>query len=131
MKYQIINQDCLAWMNAQADNSIDTIITSPPYNKKGVREGQRTSNNIWQGSNIDYATYDDNLPELDYQQWQINIINECYRIIKPTGSIFYQHKVRNWARKGYHPMSWISKSRAQFYQEIIWHRRSTMAMDER
>jgi DNA modification methylase len=28
-------------------------------------------------------------------------------------------------------MEWLSKTQAQFYQEIVWHRKSTMAMDER
>jgi len=131
MTYTLHQQDCLDWMKQQADNSIDTILFSPPYNKKGFRGGQRTSTKLWNKANIDYATYDDNMPEADYQAWQINIMNECYRIIKPTGSIFYQHKIRNWARKGSHPMEWLSKVRAQFYQEIVWHRKNTMAMDER
>ena len=87
-------------MRSQPSDSIDCIVTSPPYNKKGVREGVRTCENIWRGSNVDYAVYDDNMPEEHYQAWQIAIINECYRIIRPTGSIFYQHKIRNWARKG-------------------------------
>lgn len=128
---QIINQDCLAWMQTQPDNSIDTIIFSPPYNKKGLRKGRRTSTVLWDKANIDYATYDDNMPEEDYQQWQIDIMNECHRLIKPTGSIFYQHKIRIWDRKGYHPMAWLSKTTTQFYQEIVWHRKNTMAMDER
>ena len=121
----------MEWMLTQADNSIDTIIFSPPYNKKGLRGGAKTCENIWRGSNIDYAVYDDNLTESDYQAWQILVVNECYRIIKPTGSIFYQHKIRNWDRKGSHPMQWLSKTQAQFYQEIVWHRKSTIAMDER
>jgi modification methylase len=52
-------------------------------------------------------------------------------MIRPTGSIFYQHKIRNWARKGSHPWEWLIKTQAQFYQEIVWHRKSTMAMDPR
>ena len=131
MTYQLHQQDCLEWMRTQPDDSIDTIVFSPPYNKKGLRKGVKTSENIWRGSNIDYAVYDDNLPEAQYQAWQIEIVNECHRIIRPTGSIFYQHKIRNWDRKGSHPMSWLSKTQAQFYQEIVWHRKSTMAMDER
>lgn len=131
MTYQLHQQDCLEWMRQQPSDSIDMIIFSPPYNKKGLRGGVKTSTNIWRGSNIDYQTYDDNLPEDEYQAWQIEIVNECYRIIKQTGSIFYQHKIRNWARRGSHPMEWLSKTRAQFYQEIVWHRKSTTAMDER
>jgi site-specific DNA-methyltransferase (adenine-specific) len=131
MTYQLHQMDCLKYMRSQPSNSINTIIFSPPYNKKGLRNGVKTSNNIWRGSNIDYASYDDNLLETEYQSWQIDIMNECYRLIKPTGSIFYQHKIRNWARKGSHPMEWLNKVDAQFYQEIVWHRKSTMAMDER
>ena len=118
-------------MKTQPDDSIDMILFSPPYNKKGLRGGVKTCENIWSGSNIDYATYDDNMPEPEYQAWQVLIMNECHRLIRPTGSIFYQHKIRNWARKGSHPMSWLCLSDAQFYQEIVWHRKSTMAMDER
>ena len=128
---QVINQDCLTWMQSQPDNSIDTIIFSPPYNKKGLRNGKRTSTALWAKANIDYGVYDDNMPEELYQQWQIDIVNECHRLIKPVGSIFYQHKIRNWDRKGSHPMEWLSKVNAQFYQEIIWHRKNTLAMDER
>lgn len=131
MTYTLHQQDCLSWMQQQPNNQFDTIIFSPPYNKKGFRGGVKTCENIWSGSNVNYATYDDNLPEEEYQQWQINIVNECHRLIKPTGSIFYQHKIRNWDRKGSHPMEWLSKTQAQFYQEIVWHRKSTLAMDAR
>jgi DNA modification methylase len=31
MKYQIYNQDCLDWMNAQIEESVDIVLTSPPY----------------------------------------------------------------------------------------------------
>lgn len=131
MAYQVFQQDCLEWMASQPDDSIDMILFSPPYNKKGLRGGVKTCENIWSGSNIDYATYTDNMPEPEYQTWQVLIMNECHRLIRPKGSIFYQHKIRNWARRGSHPMSWLSLSDAQFYQEIVWHRKSTMAMDER
>ena len=131
MTYQLHQQDCLEWMSQQANDSIDTIIFSPPYNKKGFRGGTRTSTALWSKANIDYGIFDDNMPEQLYQQWQIEIVNECHRVIKPTGSIFYQHKIRNWDRKGSHPMEWLSQVDAQFYQEIIWHRKSTLAMDLR
>ena len=33
---QIINKDCLDGLSQLEDNSIDCIVTSPPYNKKGL-----------------------------------------------------------------------------------------------
>jgi modification methylase len=129
MTYEVIQQDCLEYMRQQPDNIYDMILFSPPYNKKGLRNGVRTSTSLWSGANIDYGVYDDNMPEDEYQDWQIQIVNECYRLLKPNGSLFYQHKIRNWNRKGYHPMTWLSKSIAQFYQEIVWHRKNTPSID--
>ena len=131
MTYQLYQQDCLEWMRQQPDDIIDCVIYSPPYNKKGLRGGRRTSTQLWRGANIDYGVYADNMPEDQYKRWQIAVMDECWRIIKPTGSIFYQHKIRNWDRKGSHPYEWLSQCRAQFYQEIVWYRKSTPALDER
>ena len=75
MTYQLHQLDCLEWMQSQPNDSIDTILFSPPYNKKGLRGGVKTCENIWKGSNIDYAVYDDNLTEPDYQEWQKHWIN--------------------------------------------------------
>ena len=127
----IYNQDCIEWMNSQPDSSVDVIITSPPYNKKGLRGGRRTSTDLWSGANIDYNAYDDNMDEQDYHAWQKQVLTECHRILKPTGSLFYNHKIRNWARKGYHPCEFILDTPLQFYQEIVWNRRSTLALDAR
>jgi len=127
----IYNQDCIEWMQTQPDNSVDVIITSPPYNKKGLRGGVRTSTQLWNNANIDYGVYEDNMPEAEYQTWQKAILTECHRILKPTGSVFYNHKIRNLARKGHHPCEFILDTPLQFYQEIIWNRRSTLALDAR
>ena len=127
----IIQADCLEWMATQPDDSVDVIITSPPYNKKGLRGGTRTSTQLWDNANIDYGVYDDNLPEAEYQAWQKQILTECYRILKPTGSVFYNHKIRNWNRKGYHPCEFILDTPLQFYQEIVWDRKNTLALDAR
>jgi len=101
--------DCMESLKKLEDNSISLIITSPPYNKKGV---------------INYDSYSDNLEEEKYQKWQIEFLNECFRVLKPDGSLFYNHKIRQ--TKNYnsciHPLSWILKSKFIFRQEIIWDR---------
>lgn len=115
------------------DNSIDTIVTSPPYNLKGFRasRGARklSVSNLWKNNIINYGKFDDNMDEQEYQQSQIEFINECWRVLKPTGSFFYQHKIRRWGANSSHPMSWICQSCATFYQEILWDRGGTMAKD--
>ena len=127
MTYQLHNQDCLEWMKTIESNTVDTIITSPPYNLKGFRGNPKIPTNFWSKSGVDYGVYDDNMPEQEYQQWQIDIINEGLRILKPNGSFFYQHKLRKWHGSSSHPMQWILQSNAKLFQEIIWDRKSTMA----
>ena len=44
--------DCIDWMESQEENSIDCVITSPPYNL-----------------DIKYAEYKDNLSRDKYLEW--------------------------------------------------------------
>ena len=86
----IICGDALKQLQRLPDSTINTVITSPPYNKKGIQNGKtQNSNQIWQKHNIDYNEYHDNMPEDEYQSWIIEIINELHRVITPNGSIFF------------------------------------------
>lgn len=95
-------------------DSVNMGVTSPPYNKKG--------NKGWLVDQVVYASYNDNMSEEEYQKNQIDVLNELYRVIKPGGSFFYNHKTR-WD-KGImiHPMLWLSKTDWLVRQEIIWDR---------
>lgn len=124
----IYNKDCIDGLKKMPDNSVDCIVTSPPYNKNGFRKGKKDTGSSssrykrWDGAKIDYDSYDDNLLEEDYQKWQIELLNECFRVLKPTGSLFYNHKVRRFESRADHPLVWLSKSKMHFYQQIIWDR---------
>lgn len=102
--------DCLELMKGLADESIDLVITSPPYNLGNTHHTQNKRHN----------PYNDNLPEDDYQKWQINILNECYRILKKDGSIIYNHKnrIKNGIQST--PYEWILKTKFIVKQELVW-----------
>jgi DNA modification methylase len=103
-------EPCEITMDKFADESYDTIITSPPYNI-----GKMHSNHL------NYGTYANNdMNEKEYQEWQIKILNECYRILEDGGSMFYNHKVRIKKGKAIHPIEWVSKSDFILKQEITW-----------
>jgi len=78
--------------------SIDLIVTSPPYNIKNStgnglkcgRGGKWANAALLKG----YATYDDNMPHEDYVAWQRDCLSAMMRLIKDTGAIFYNHKWR-------------------------------------
>jgi site-specific DNA-methyltransferase (adenine-specific) len=123
---KLILGDCLKSMYEIESNSIDVIVTSPPYNKKGLAGGKiKPGNQVWKKFNIDYSEYDDNLSEEDYSEWMVNILNEMMRIIKVDGSIFFNHKPRRHKNKVHLPTDFISKSDLNIYQLIIWNRLSS------
>lgn len=121
----LILGDCLEEMRKIKTNSIDLIITSPPYNKKGLTGRKKPKNQIWKKFNIDYSLYDDNLPEEEYEKWMVLILDEMFRIIRENGSIFFNHKPRRHQNKVYLPTEFISKSKLNLYQLIIWNRLSS------
>lgn len=122
---KVHNLDCLQGMKALPDDFINTIITSPPYNKKGLSGKKKIGNQIWKKFNIDYSTWSDDMNEEEYQKWQIDILNECYRILKKDGSMFYNHKIRRDSNIAYNPYEFISKSNFNLYQIITWNRKSS------
>ena len=118
-KSKIINNihkvDCLDFMKGFLTPFVDVTITSPPYNK-----GEQGAILI---KAIKYNNYRDNLPEDEYQENQINFLNELYRVTTPGGSCFYNHRPRWIKGKPIHPFEWIHKTDWQMRQQIIWNRK--------
>jgi len=112
---KIIQGDALDILKKIDDNFVDLGITSPPYNKGGKYKG-------WLVKNVKYNTTIDNVPEGIYQEQQIKVLDEIFRITKPGGSFFYNHKTRWTQGKMLHPIEWILKSKWTIRQEIIWDR---------
>lgn len=110
----ILNIDVLDGLKTLEDNSVSCIITSPPYNKYGL--------NKFNHRKIKYDEYNDNMDDGEYQEWQKKILNECYRVLKPNGSIFYNHKNRRVNCKEFTPHDWILDTKLNLYQTIIWNR---------
>ncbi len=112
---KIIQGDTLMVLRNLPDEIVDMGVTSPPYNKGENKKG-------WLVKNVKYSGITDKLPEDLYQKNQILVLDELFRITKPGGSFFYNHKLR-WERgRMYHPMDWIRKTKWTIRQEIIWDR---------
>ena len=110
--------DCLDGLKLMDDNSVDLAISSPPYNK-GIKS--RSTNSLW-NSSIDYDTYDDNMSWDEYKQWQIDICNEVYRVLKPGGSFFYNHKMGYENNQCIFPWEWLRDCKLELHQLIVWDR---------
>lgn len=71
---KVYNMDCIEGLKMIEDNSIDLIVTSPPYN-----------------IGIDYDTYEDNKTWGNYLEWCKEWLLECYRVLKDDGRICINH----------------------------------------
>lgn len=95
---KIIRGDAIQEMKKIPSESIDLIITSPPYNLKnstgnGMKDGRGGK---WANAALvrGYATYDDNMPYDQYIEWQRACLTEMLRLLTNDGAIFYNHKWR-------------------------------------
>ena len=69
--YVFILGDCLEKLKEQKDKTIDTVITSPPYN-----------------IGLKYHKYKDKKPREQYLEWIYDIFVEIKRVLKDDGHIF-------------------------------------------
>ncbi len=95
---KIICGDTLAVMRRLPPESIDLVVTSPPYNLKnstgnGLKDGRGGK---WSRAQLlnGYATHPDAMPHDEYVAWQRDCLTEMMRLLKPDGAIFYNHKWR-------------------------------------
>jgi len=96
MDYEIIEQDCIAWMNSQPEKSLECIITSPPYNL-----------------DIKYGKYQDDQPRDSYLKWIRDVAVAMKRVLKDDGQLFLNVGYSNTD-------PWVAMDVAQvFRQEFV------------
>ncbi|MDR1563686.1 MAG: hypothetical protein LBS74_01875 [Oscillospiraceae bacterium] len=95
---KIICGDCLDVLSKIPNDSVDLVVTSPPYNLKnstgnGMKDGRGGK---WKNAELinGYTDYNDNMPHEKYVEWQKECLGEMFRIIPENGAIFYNHKWR-------------------------------------
>lgn len=101
----LFNGDCLKLLSTIPNNSINLIVTSPPYNIG--------------------KEYEKKAKISEYYNWQREVIRECYRVLKDDGSICWQ--VGNYVDNGevipldllLYPI--FSELKMKMRNRIIWH----------
>jgi DNA modification methylase len=110
---KIHNIDCLEGMKMMDKESVDLVITSPPY------------------SNMkEYVDFKGIHPD-DYVEWFMPIIKEIYRILKPTGSFILNinDKVNDGFRHPYvyDLISTIHKeTEFKMYDRLFWNKKKSI-----
>ena len=112
MLNNILTGDCFELIKDLPDNSIDLILTSPPY-----------ADIVNYGKNISIQK------PADYCDWLLPIFNEIQRVLKPSGSFILN--INDTCKNGYrNPFIYEliyrsqKESNLKFYDTYIWHKRN-------
>jgi len=83
---KIYNMDCFEGIKNIPDNSVDLIVTDPPYNIGDDVKSTKQGNNII-STKLAWGEWDCFEKE-EYDLFFINYLKECYRILKDGGTIY-------------------------------------------
>lgn len=106
---QILCGDCLEMLKRMPDNSVDLIVTSPPYadNRKKTYGG---------------------IPTTEYVDWFLPISAELLRVLKPSGTFILniKEKVEGGERSTYvlELILALKKQGWLWTEEFIWHKKN-------
>lgn len=103
---RIINGDCLEILKTMDSDSVDLVVTSPPYAEQ--------RKNTYGG-----------ITEEEYPQWMIQITREVMRILKPSGSFILNIKehAKDGVRATYALQTILELTKEfRLVDEFIWHK---------
>jgi site-specific DNA-methyltransferase (adenine-specific) len=100
---RLITGDCLVALSGLAAESVDVVVTSPPYN-----------------IGLGYRAYRDRRGEADYLDWMVAVAGEIRRVMKPEGSFFLN--ISGSSSQPWLPFELIVRLRALFelQNHITW-----------
>lgn len=114
----IYNEDCLKTLNKIKDNSIDCVITSPPYNMNlRIRNGKYCSRQIIKEFSTKYSNFNDNLPIDEYNKFHSKVLKELLRVSKV---VFYNIQIVTGSKRSIFKM--IGDFNEQLKDIIVWNK---------
>ena len=101
--HRLITGDCLTVLATLPADSIDVVVTSPPYN-----------------IDLRYRAYRDQIEEAAYLDWMVAVCGELRRVLKPQGSFFLN--ISGSSSRPWLPFELIVRLRALFalQNHITW-----------
>ena len=113
---QFLCGDCLATMKSMPSESIDLVVTSPPYNLKnstgnGMKDGRGGK---WSNASLinGYSHHDDCMPHEEYAAWQRDCLAEMFRLIKNDALFFIT--INGECKQDYYKIGRILSRASQF-----------------
>ncbi len=112
----ILNEDCLETLNRFTDNSIDIVVTSPPYNMNlRIRNGEYTSRQIVKEFSTKYFNFTDNLPIDEYYEFHRKVLSELLRV---SPLVFYNIQIVTGSKRAFFKL--IGEFADNLKDIIVW-----------
>ena len=118
MTFNVIhNESCLETLSKMGDDSVDLVITSPPYNmRRRVSKGKLISRgNDHNELSQKYTEFTDDLPTEEYLEFHSKVLTECLRV---SNRVFYNIAVIAGSKQALFQM--IGKFAESLKDVIIW-----------
>lgn len=119
----VVNDNCLNFLQEIPDESIDLIITDPPY---GISSGKKLfmqNTESLPGFGGDWSIIDETWDSFGIEEYEAliqTVFYQSYRVLKPQGSIFVFGTYHNMGILNYYAI----KSNFHLINEIIWYKRN-------
>lgn len=113
-KLWIKNDDCINFLKKIPDNSVDLILTDPPFglgeSKFDIKHYARNKNNVIK----DYFEAPNNI---SYEEWVYNWISEFDRILKKNGTVLI---VSGWSNEADVQYAFRKNNKFKLINHLIW-----------
>ena len=112
----LFNENCLKTLSRLSDNSIDLVITSPPYNMNlRIRKGEYCSRQIVKELSTKYEEFSDNMPITEYNKFHSEVLRELLRV---SNLVFYNIQIVTGSKRSIFKM--IGEFSEQLKDIIVW-----------
>ena len=112
----IYKEDCLKTLSRMEDDSIDLVITSPPYNMNlRISKGKYHSRQVVKELTTKYKDFSDNLPIEDFYNFHSKVLRELLRV---SDLIFYNIQIVTGSKRAFFKI--IGEFSDHLKDIIIW-----------
>lgn len=113
---KIYKEDCLTTLKKMKDDSVDLVVTSPPYNMNlRIRNGKYCSRQIVKEISTKYTEFSDNLPIDEYNKLHTEVLRELLRV---ADLIFYNIQIVTGSKRSIFKM--IGEFSDNLKEIIVW-----------
>lgn len=113
---KVYNENCLDTLKRLNDQSIDLVVTSPPYNMNlRIRRGEYCSRQVIKEFSTKYENFSDNMPINDFYEFHLSVLKELIRV---SSLVFYNIQIVTGSKRAFFKI--IGDLNEYLKEIIVW-----------